>query len=812
MKVAISWLSEFFHDALDAEVVAEKLTLSGIEVEHVQGVGAMDPRVVIGEVTSIEPLAKLPGTYRLNVQADRLRSIVSNAPSLEVGKRVCVALPGATVFAAPELALLEVEVSDLYGERSEGMLVHATNLGLGPDAEQPLEFDGATPGSPVLEVLAGRDLGSADRVLLLSILPNIARCQAMLGVAREVAALLALPLKETVAAPSFEATERLTPSIAATDACHVLTATLLSNVRVTESPEWLRRRLVLAGMTPINNVVDASNYVMLELGQPTHPYDAERLPSLDLGVRRARKGEKLLTLQQAEGEEPMLLPEGVPLIVSNDEPVALAGVLGGRTSAISSTTSRVLLESAAFDYVAIRKSQQAAKVYSEASARFSRGVNPELPIRAARRFIEVLRETSPALVVRGFGEVSQGVAAERRIELSLSELSQSLGAPVPLEEAALTLRRVGLEIAVQEDRLVATVGNARPDITLSCDLVEEIARLRGYDFIPETMPLEPIPERLHEDNRPREALRDDLVRAGLQEIISYSLSSPDAENRLYAGHSGTARRPAMPVQNPISVDRSILRTTLSPALLQAVLLNLRHTAVCRLFEVGVVFFPTEDPEAVPREREHVGIVLAGKAYAPTLHDSEPRPPEFHDLQAVILDLLCFADERGSVEFVRTDEAPYRPGAAARVVVNGRPVGTLGAVHPSVLQAFQLEGHAVLLAELSVAELILERPKRFNYMEYDRLPSIELDIAMVLDRDISASRVRQVVREAGGPLLRKVEAFDQFLGDQFGESKKALAIRLRLNAGERTLEMSEALEVRSRVARALERTLAVQIRE
>lgn len=814
MKAPLSWLSDYFTESLDWREISEALTLAGIEVEHVQTVGATDPKVVAAAITRVEAVRTAPGLKKLVIFADRERTVLSNAPELLVGQKLAVALPGATLFQAPELGLFQVAETQLYGERSEAVVVHAAHLGFGPDQERAIDLGSAEPGEPVLQAWAGGSQPGGDRVLWLSILPNIARCQAIRGVAGEIAALLGRSLREPPPAPELGTKEPLAPAVLAKDACRVLSVTLLENVAVTRSPEWLMRRLVLAGMTPINNVVDASNYVMLELGQPTHPYDADRLASLDLAVRAARPGESLLTLQQAEADEPTSLPEGAPVIVSEDVPVALAGVIGGRATAISGATERVLLEAAAFEWAAIRKSQRLTRVYTEASARFSRGVNPELPQSAARRFVEILKESSPELTVRAFGEASEGLPEPRLIELSLAELSASLGCEVPLESARQCLLRVGLKVEPDAalTKLRVSVGNARPDLTLPCDLVEEIARLRGYDRIPETMPIEPITQRLHEDHRDREVFRDQLVRAGLDEILSYSLSSPDAEARLNAGRPHQPPKPAVSVLNPVSPERSMLRTSLVPGLLQAAALNLRSVPGCRLFELGVVFQPGSTIDAVPRESEHATVLIAGKLHAPSLHEKHPRSVDFFDLQAIARHLARSTGLVADPEFDLLDQPPYRPGAAARILSQGNAVGTLGAVHPMVLRAFDLEGQSVFVLEFWLEALRKERPSRLVYREYDRQPSIELDIAMILARSISASRVRQVVLDTGGPLLRDVEAFDQFFDGKFGQADKSLAIRLRLNGGERTLEMTDALEVRERVARALEATLGAQIRE
>jgi phenylalanyl-tRNA synthetase beta chain len=812
MKVPVSWLSQYFEAPVDAYRVADRLTLAGVEVERVQGVGALDPLVIVAEVKEVAPLPN--GAFKLSLAADRARTVVSNAKGLEVGQHIALALPGATLFSEALDALVDVGESEVYGVASEGMVAHQAALGIGDDATVAVRFDKrVAPGTGVAEALAGK-LGSADRVLELAILPNIARCQSMRGVAREIAALSKLPLKTEVSPPALEAPSQLTPSIEARDAASVLRVTLLEEVTVGESPRYVKERLLLGGMAPINNVVDASNYVMLELGQPTHPYDADLLASLDLGVRRSRKGDRLLTLQQPEGEEPMALPEGVPLIVSNDAPVAVAGVLGGRPTSISSTTKRVLLEAAAFDYVAIRRSQQTAKVYSEASARFSRGVNPELPLLATRRFIEVLRETSPKLRIADSSEVSLGVPPPRRIELSLRQLNESLGADIDWDTAVDCLDRVAETLETNRERgvFVVSVGNARADLNEACDLIEEVARIAGFDRIPETLPVEPIPERLHDDTvTRREAVRDLLVRSGLQETIAYSLNGPELEAKLYRGHPEQTPPRAVAVLNPVSIDKSILRTSLLPALLAAAANNLRHEPTCRLFEIGPVFTPGGDVRDLPIEEERISFVIAGLARVPSLH--EPKPPgfDFFDAKGVLSEILASLRIGDGVEWVEEREAPYRPGAAARVARNGRAYGTVGAVHPLVLRAFDLEQHSVFVADLSLAALLADSPPRPSFREYDRLPSIELDIAMFVKVATRAAEIRKTAQVAGGPLLRSVEVFDQFFNPELPE-QKSIAIRLRLNAGERTLEMSEALAVRESIARALESELSAKIRE
>ncbi len=814
MRVPFSWLEEHFEDELSLAEVAERLTLSGVEVEQAFGVGAQGALVVVGEITSVTPVAGGSGVQLLEVLADRKRTLVSGAPGLERGKKLALALPGATVFGE-DGALREVEATTAYGQSSEGALCSAGHLGIGPDFTTPLVFEASAPvGAPVATVLNASREWRADHVLLLAILPNIARCQAMRGVAREVSALLRKRLKPLAEPAPFTAGAGVTPSITARDACLALTLTLIDNVRVTDSPEWMQRRLVLAGQTPINNIVDITNYVMLELGQPTHAYDAAKLPSLNLGVRHARAGERLLTLQQAEGDEPLEVPAGVPFITSGDQPVAAAGVIGGRPTSIGESTTRVLLESAAFDFVAIRRAQQALKTYTEASARFSRGVNPELPVVAARRFLELLRETSPDARVLEYGEVSHDIPPKRRLVLTLAHLNESLGTELSLESAAESLRRSGLAVTADAARaaLDVEVDNSRLDLTLTCDLIEEIARLEGYDSLPETMPHDAIPEPIRQESLARrEALRDRLVRLGLQEIISYTLNGPALEAKVHAGRAPLDEKSLVAVLNPVSVERSVLRSSLLPGLLATAAHNLRHQPLVRLFEIGPVFAPGSAPTELPRESEQLAFLLAGTSARSSLHEKEPRALDFFEAKALCEAMLSGLKLEG-VKFEAADKLPYRPGACARLVKGDQVLGTLGAVHPLVLREFELEDYPVFAADFELGSLLRDVPGRSLFKDYDRLPSIELDIAVIVAERVTAAALLAVIEAAREPLLRGAEVFDVFRSEQFGAERKAMAVRIRLNAGDRTLEMPEALESRARIARAFEKELGATVRE
>lgn len=821
----LSWLGEHVSlEGVSPEALSERLTNAGIEIETVEGLGALHPDVVVGVILALDEVR--PGVWFLDVDVGRVVQLTSRAPNLAgvgPGQRVAVSLPGAMVFELGEgdgLKTRKMTARESYGRVSEGMLCSARELGLGEDRSGILLLDGAmTAGQPLAAAL-GLDGGPvagriADRVLHIGILPNIARCQSVLGVAREVGALLDRPTRlEVDLEPLVVGSSALDPSAEDVEVCGRFGVVLLEGVVVGPSPRWLRERLVVAGSQPINNVVDASNYAMLELGQPTHAYDAAKLPSLQLRVRGAEAGEAFLPLMREEGDPAVAVAKGAPFISSAGRPVALAGVMGGWESRVTEETRSVLLESANFDLIAIRRSQAAAQIFTDSSARFSRGVDPALVEIGLRRIIALLRQTCPALRVVGTGLWSPRPPVRREIRLPFQDIGAALGVDLPVERVTELLGKVDVEAIVEEGgTLVVRVPSARQDLLLPCDLLEEVARLGGYDAMPATMPAEPVPN--HPPSRRlavRDRVIDHLVAAGLQETVTYSLSSADLEAKLGLGRPVVPPPPYLRLVNPISAERSVMRRTLQAHLLETLRLNLGSPGGCQIFEVGVVVLP-EAPgvnPGLPGEGERVSLALLGASAPPTLHEPEPRALDFYDLSRVVLDLCQHLHIDGAA-LEPADEAPFHPGLCARLVAGGRTLGHLGAVHPAVALGFDLGKRRILLAELDL-DALLDAEHRYHRVQgLPRFPAIELDVAVVADETLLASELVRVAQGAAGAAAGGFTVFDVYRGEPMSADKKAIGLRFRLSHPDRTLTMDEAVAVRAGVVAALESQLGVVLR-
>ncbi len=657
-----------------------------------------------------------------------------------------------------------------------------------------------------------------EAYLTLSILANIARCQSMHGVAKEVAAITECVY---VGAPQYANLEAfpqtLHPRIETPTSCRRFSAALIDGVVIEDSPLWLQQKLLAVGVTPINNLVDLSNYVMFEIGQPTHAYDADRLANAEIAVRLSKENETLHTLAQTEEQSPLTLPKGVPIIVCQDKPVAIAGVVGGRSTAIGLETNKILLESASFDYIAIRRAQAACKTFTDASIRFSRGVDPALTTKAIARFCELLKAICPQAKVVALGDTLTVPIQDRRVDIELERINSSLGTLFSAQEVMAILGRVGIASQLIEEGTIirATITSEREDITRDCDLLEEIARLHGYDKLPETMPIEPIPAHprnvLYES---RESIRDHLVQLGLQEVMSYSMSAPATEAKLVAGQAQQSKTPAyVQLRNPVSDEKSILRRTLLPGLLEHVAFNSRYQTSCQIFEIGRVFLPeipAKYSAALPSEPERLAGVLTGKIQSGTIHEATVRRVDFYDAKQIVLDLFkrchCLTPE-----FVAVEQPPFRPGQCANIVVNGESWGMVGTLHELVVEAFGIPAQGVVGFDLDLDKLMAQFSRDYKVVPPPRFPSIKLDISMVLNEDIPAGKLLATTRELGGELLQGIEVFDVYRSEQLGADKKALALRLELNGQTQTLTMEEAVLLRQKIVAGLEEKFKASLR-
>jgi phenylalanyl-tRNA synthetase beta chain len=657
-----------------------------------------------------------------------------------------------------------------------------------------------------------------DVVLDIDVLPNMARCLSLIGVAREVAALTGKALKYPPHAVQWgsEAIEgQVRVEIADPKRSARYAAALIKGVQVGPAPGWMQHRLGYAGMRPINNIVDITNYVMLEWGQPLHAFDYDLLVKRAGGkppvitVRPARTGELLTTL---DGQKRELTPDNL-VIADTAGPIALAGVMGGADTEVSAATRNILLESANFDFISIRRTMRQFNLPSEASVRFSKGIHPETVRPAAERAAELMRQHAGGTVGRGLVDCYPAAMAPQVITLPLAEVRRQLGTDIPATEATRILTALEFRVEPQgPDALRVTVPPHRLDIQAgAADLIEELVRIHGYDRLAATLLADRLPEQ--HTNVPlafEENVRDLLVRTGLQEVITYSLTMPEREAPL-----GLPLGEYVRLLNPISSERVVMRQTALAGALEAAAANLRHAAEVRLFEVGPVYLD-HPGEKLPDEPRRLALVLTGRRRPDFWGDSAAgdttggQPLDFSDLKGVIESL---ADDLHlpNVSYLPS-AAPYlHPGRAAELCVGDRLIGHFGQLHPRVAEAYELGGRAVLAGDLDLEALQAAAPPRFAYTPVPRFPAALRDIAVVVEEVVTAERVSQEIRTAGGELLRHVRLFDLYRGDSIAPGTKSLAYALTYQAADRTLTDKEVDKAHKKIEDRLKHVLKAQVR-
>ncbi len=826
MRVPISWRKEFVDIPLPIAELAERLTFAGLEVAAVERFGVPGSplpwdreRILVGRIREVAPHPNADRLVLATVEygADRVKTVVTGAPNLRVGEqgqKVALALEGAQLWDAyaetPRIATLKGrKVRGIY---SDGMICSERELGLSDEHEGVLLLDGDAPvGTPLADTLG-------EEVLELEILPNMARCLSVLGVAREVAALTGG--RARVPQPTMlETGEAIAGKVRVAIADPALsaryTATLVSGLTIGPSPQWLRRRLRLAGIRPISNVVDVTNYVMLEWGQPLHAFDYDALLRRARGVpeitvRPARPGEILVTL---EGVTRALTPERL-VIADAAGPVAVAGVMGGAETEVTESTTSVLLESASFHFVSVRRTTQALKLPSEASARFGRGVPPAIAEPASRRATELIRSLAGGTIARGMADCYPAPQAPVAVSLSTADARRILGMEVARDEMARILTALEFRCEPEGEAALRVLAPAsRLDIDTGPvgvqDLLEEVARILGYDRIPVTELADTLPpQRNNLAVDLEERVRDLLVGAGLQEIISYRLTTPEREARLAPGMPG-GEAEYVRLANPISADRVVMRRTLLAGLLESLAQNARLRDRLWFFELGPVFLP-EPGQALPLEPRRLAIGMAGPLAPVSWHDQEPPRTDFFTLKGMVEALLAGLHLTG-VTFEPAELSLYAPGRAARLSVDGVAYGMLGEIHPQVRAAFDVPMQPVCLAELDLERLLQRVPPTHRVRGVPRFPPVLEDVALVVDDGFSAAALTQAIRDASSALLAEVRLFDVYRGRQVPPGKKSLAFSLVFQAPDRTLTDAEVEAEKQRIVEALSRGTGAQLR-
>ncbi|HEX8771158.1 MAG TPA: phenylalanine--tRNA ligase subunit beta [Acidimicrobiales bacterium] len=784
MRVPLSWLSEFAPITGDPGDLAGALSGLGLTVEKTERVGEGLEDVVLARVLSTRPH---PGADRVQLAevdaGNGPLQIVCGAFNFGAGDVVAMAPIGARLPNGLEIGRRKVR-----GEWSEGMLCSAAELKLGDDHSGILvlaETTDAAAGTPLTEAIGLHP----DVVFDIDVTPNRPDALSMAGVARDLAAHLRVPFAVPddgafVRAPGGDAKVVLE----SLDLCPRFTATMLGGVTVGPSPTWMANRLTLAGMRPINNLVDISNYVMLELGQPNHAYDVARLPGPGLIVRRARAGEVVVTLDRVER---LLGPEDCVICDTDDAAVGIGGVMGGASSEIGAETRDVLLEAAYFDPVAIARTSKRVGLRTEASVRFERGVDPEGIDRAVARFCRLAAEAAGASTTSATTDLRGELPVRPRVAVRTDRVNAILGTSLQSEQVAGYLEPIGFHCeSIGNGRFEIDIPSWRPDSEREIDVIEEVARHHGYPNIARTVPATAATGGLSPLQRDRRQVRQVLAGAGLAEAWSPSFLSADDLAR-----AGLATD-ALELENPLTREESVLRTSMLPGLLRALLTNQshRHPDV-GLFEIGHVFLPPVPGAELPDEPENLGVALGGRPA------SEAK---------LTWDLLARALRLEGTELVAASPAGLHPTRSARILVAGRDAGVIGEVDPAVLSTNDLTG-PVAWFEVDLGA-VLRPPRRPSvFRPVSRFPSADVDLAFAVPDDVPASRVEDSLRKGGGDELDDVWLFDVFRGPQIGEGRRNLAYRLRFAALDHTLSEDELAGLRQRCIAAVVDTVPAELR-
>ena len=799
MKVPLSWLRQYVDVDIPGGELAHRLTMAGVEVGEVEETGGWTDTFV-GRVTSV----------RQHPNADRLRlctvttgsdemEVVCGAPNVAEGQKICFARVGAYLYNAHSGRHETLAAATIRGVESQGMICSELELGLGDDHTGIIVLPEDAPlGEPLSEYLG-------DTILDLELTPNRLDCLSMLGVAHEVAALTGGAVTEPEI--RYEETgapvgERVNISIADPDLCHRYTATVIDGVNIGPSPQWLQDRLSRAGLRPISNVVDVTNFVMLEYNQPLHAFDLGAVKDATVIVRRARAGEKLTTLDGVERE---LTTENLVIADSHD-PIGLGGVIGGANSEIGAHTATVLLESANFNAANNRETATSMGLRTEATLRFEKGLRPELAPMALRRATALIQEVAGGTIAPGIIDVYPEPDPPLTVTLTLYRLRQSLGMDIAAPEAKKALESLGFTCTPEGEALVVEVPWWRNDVNIEDDLVEEVVRVIGYDAVPTVMLSTPIP--FHSPSPSialREEIRDLLAAGGMQEVINYSLASMDLIERVVPVDEQT---PPMRLANPMSSTHEYLRPTLHSGLLATLATNQSQgPGPFRLFEAGRVFLPRRDD--LPEEVETVAGVLAGqRGEASWHHAGDGGGMDFFDAKGMVEWLL---DRLGMESNWEPGEHPvYQPGRCAVVRSGAKELGFVGEIHPVIRERLGLDFAQVAGFELRLSALLAALPEsERNFASLPRFPAATRDLALTVPADVSAGRVTELIMR--NRMVQRAELFDIYSGENLAPGTKSLAFHVHFQAADRTLTNEEVTRSLEGLLRNLEREAGATLR-
>ena len=810
MKYSFDWLKELSDTKLSAEKAADLLTMHSFELEGLEKSGQEFEGVVVGKILEVK---KHPNADKLQIAIVETRfiaseplqklQIVCGAPNIAVGQKVPVALIGAKLPNG-----LEIKAAEIRGEKSFGMLCAKDELGLGEDHTGILILDAkAKVGQSLAQYF-----GASDTIFEIKVLPDRAHdAMSHVGVAREMAALENKKFEYDFDALKLKAkkSKRLTVKIQEKKLCPHYIGAVMENVEIKPSPDWMQTRLKSCGIKVINNVVDATNYVMLEIGQPLHAFDAEQIQNpknkkTEIVVRSAEDKEKLVLLDDSE----IILDKNDLLITNGETPLALAGIMGGKASGINENTKTIVLEAANFHATSIRRTRSKLNIKTESSDRFEKDIDPNLAEKAMVRLIEILEHTAKAKL-EGIVDVYPNKIKSWKIKLDLNYVSSLLGEIVTQKEIVKILESIGVkcQIITLPSRLRDTspeyrggslrgmlqceIPTFRVDLKTQEDLIEEIGRLRGYEKIAPQALLEPVePPKKNEQVFFERQLKNMLANFGFDEMYNYSFySRRDAE---VCGLDGIKH---YEIANPMNPDQELVRSSLIPNLLKNVRQNLKHFESFNLFEIGRVYYPNNNQTEEKRILT-LAAVLEKDASAET----------FYELKGVTENLLeSLGVKNAAVSFVETKSAVAHPGRVAEIKIYDHAVGMIGEVNPQALAKYKI-GKRVAMAEFDLEKLLAVVPKVKKYHTINKFPSVTRDLSMIVPEAVTYGEIEKLTRKVGGQLIDSVTLFDFF------KAKQSLAIRITLAAKDKTLESAEVEKVMEKIVASLEKELKVEVRK
>ena len=803
MRVSLNWLKDFVSIDRSPQEVADLLTMAGLEVEAVEPIGHSLQDVIAAKILSVEKHAEADRLFicRMDTGKEEV-PVICGAPNVETGAVVPMALPGTMLPGG-----LKIEESTIRGVRSVGMLLAEDEMGLTDDHEGIMILaSDLAPGTSVAPAL-----GLEDWALEIALTPNRGDCASVIGIAREIAALTGEKLRK----PEIKLQESGAPikdlariNVEDPIGCPRYGAGMIQGIEIKPSPFWMRYRLHVSGIRSISNVVDVTNYVLLEMGQPLHAFDYDRLKENRIVVRRAEEGETFTTLDGTTHT----LNKDVLMICDGQRSVAVAGIMGGLNSEIFAGSKNVLIESAFFDPTTIRRGSKRLGLSTEASYRFERGIDIGGVIRALHRSLMLMAELTGGEIVRGVIDVYPKPHKSPLIDLRVDKTNGFLGVSLSRQAMARYLRALEMDVEeVDENVLRIEPPSFRVDLTRDVDLMEEVARMEGFDKVPVTYPpIRPSDGGDPSALRTKEKIVEIMVGLGLTEIISYSFTSPESLDFLGAEEKSPLKA-SVALVNPLTVDQSIMRTSLVPGLLAAVKTNLAQGEKdLKLFEVGRIFLGRETAE-LPEEKPIVAAIMTG-LYNPKEWFHEERAVDFFDMKGALeallkaLGLKEYSFERGAVP------SWYHEAMGAAVFLGDILLGHVGQVSSEVLRHFGVETDNLFLFELDVAVLAEKSREAKQFEGVTRFPAVYRDLSLVVSRNTECATIRKIIQKEGGELVESVTLFDYYEGGKMGPSEKALAFRVCYRSKRETLDGREINKLHEAVIEKIAKQTGARLRE